>query len=64
MIMPVTLAFLFFPSSYATHISNQSYQTPTNLDVSWNFNSCLKEIACIMIWWRPKMKIHIPAARM
>ena len=54
----------FFSPNYVAQILSESYQRPSNFDTFWNLYFFLKEYACKMIWWRPRIKIHIPTARM
>ena len=56
--------FDFSHEDYTTQTLSQSYQRSEDFDTIWKCYYYLKENACKMIWWRPRIKIHIPAARM
>jgi hypothetical protein len=57
-------AFGFSQGICAAQASSQPYQRPSDFDTFMKFYHFLKEIACKLIWWRPRIKIHIPTPRM
>jgi hypothetical protein len=55
--------FDFYHGICAAQDFSQPYKRPSDFDTFMIFYHFMKKIACKLIWWRPRIKIHIPTPR-